>query len=180
MSLLAAPIAFVFNPSTRHSVYPSAFKGSLVVPIYKDRGDEGEPGNYRPISLPPFLAKLFECVLLQLQPCLQLRLAVEVSARFLTGTESALMQIKQFVVDSWNRRWHVVADFLDLSKTFDSLDHDILSGVLSSCGVVGSSCDWFSSYLHGRRIRVCAAGLESESSPINFGLPQASVLDPLF
>ena len=42
------------------------------------------------------------------------------------------------------------AVFLDLSKTFDTVDHTILLRKLSSFGVTSDTAKWFESYLNGR------------------------------
>ena len=39
---------------------------------------------------------------------------------------------------------------MDMSKTFDSINHDILLSKLRSLGVSQSALEWFSSYLKGR------------------------------
>ena len=62
--------------------------------------------------------------------------------------------------------------FLDLSKTFDTLDHRImLLDKLTSPGMNRSAVQWFRSYLAVRTQSVCTNGVVSEPQPISFGVP---------
>ena len=61
-----------------------------------------------------------------------------------------------------------------------SIDHGILLERLrSKFGIRGKVLSWFSSYLSGRSQRVILNGTLSDSSDLNFGVPQGSCLGPL-
>ena len=68
---------------------------------------------------------------------------------------------------------------LDLSKAFDSINHNILLQKLEFIGASQSSLRWFSSYLKGRS-QVVRIG-STLSSPLNLthGVPQGVILSPL-
>ena len=61
-AFIADPIAHIFNLSIEKSVYPKAFKLSVVVPIFKT-GSKLHCNNYKPISLTTNLSKIFEKLL---------------------------------------------------------------------------------------------------------------------
>ena len=48
--------------------------------------------------------------------------------------------------------------FIDLSKAFDTVDHQILLRKLKCYGVEGKELEWFGDYLSCRRQRVCLGG----------------------
>ena len=69
-----------------------------------------------------------------------------------------------------------ISIYLDLSKAFDTLDHDILLHKLSFYGVHGTALDWFQSYNSGRIQYVQIEDRVSSPLPISTGVPQDSIL----
>ena len=70
--------------------------------------------------------------------------------------------------------------FADLQKAFDTVDHKILLAKLNHYGIRGVSNDWFKFYLSNCNQYVSINGFDSGFTTINCGIPQGSVLDPLF
>ena len=68
---------------------------------------------------------------------------------------------------------------MDLSKTFDTLNHQILLKKLNYYGITGTALQWFSSYLNGRKQYVELDGTSSDLLPLSTGVPQGSILGPL-
>ena len=71
------------------------------------------------------------------------------------------------------------AAFVDLKKTFDLVDHHCLLHKLQHYGVRGRSLTWFRNYLTIRSQRVQYGKELSSSLPLDFGVPQGSLLGPL-
>ena len=69
--------------------------------------------------------------------------------------------------------------FLDMSKAFDTLNHDILLDKLSYLGISGISKDLLASYLSNRQQYVPFDNQNSEIAQITTGVPQGSILGPL-
>ena len=68
---------------------------------------------------------------------------------------------------------------MDLSKAFDTLNHDILLKKLEVYGIRGVTLSWFSDYLSNRQQYVDFNGKSSNLLSINCGVPQGSILGPL-
>ena len=70
--------------------------------------------------------------------------------------------------------------FLDLSKAFDKVWHEGLLYKLKSNGINGNALQLIKSFLHNRCQRVVLNGESSSWLSIRAGVPQGSVLGPLF
>ena len=69
--------------------------------------------------------------------------------------------------------------FVDVSKVFDSLNHDILLHKLDYCGERGLVLNWFKSYLMLRYHYTVINDNCSSSSLMESGIPQGSILGPI-
>ena len=69
---------------------------------------------------------------------------------------------------------------MDLRKAFDTVNNKILLGKLQHYGVRGITFNWFQSYLTNRRQFVEVNSASSDVLDVMCGVPQGSVLGPLF
>ena len=68
---------------------------------------------------------------------------------------------------------------MDLSKAFDTIDHDILIYKLKRYGIRGLALSWIIDYLSNRKQYVLFKSSKSQNSNIVCGVPQGSILGPL-
>ena len=96
------------------------------------------------------------------------------------STDTALLSIVDGLLRSANDRLVSVLALLDLSAAFDTLDHPILLQRLETTfGISGTVLHWFASYLEGCEQSVMVDNILSSPSPLQFGVPQGSVLGPI-
>ena len=99
--------------------------------------------------------------------------------------EHAVSELISAVLKGLQQKEYTLGVFLDLSKAFDTLDHQILLKKLSRYGIRGTALNWFASYLSNREIRVkCSVASTgkieySDYEPVHYGTPQGSCLGPL-
>ena len=95
------------------------------------------------------------------------------------NTEIAVSFLSNRISEAFERQEHSVGIFLDLSKAFDTVNHDILIKKLQSYGIRGLPLEWFSSYLSNRKQYVYFQNEKSNLSIVTHGVPQGSILGPL-
>ncbi len=74
----------------------------------------------------------------------------------------------------------VLGVFMDLQKAFDTITFDTLLSKLEHYGFRGFTASWFTSYLVGRSQYTVVNGNDSLTKIITCGIPQGTVLGPLF
>ena len=74
---------------------------------------------------------------------------------------------------------YTIAIFMDLSKAFDVLDHNILYTKLEHYGFRGKILELLKSFISNRKYFVSVNGSTSETKTVNIGVPQGSTLGPL-
>ena len=67
------------------------------------------------------------------------------------STAQAVMELSVDIMQSFENKQVNMATFLDLSKAFDTIDHNILLNKLQTYGIRGVALEWFKSYLTNRK-----------------------------
>ena len=163
-------------------------KYSIIKPLFK-KGDKKDRKNYRPISLLTSFSKIFEKVI-------HARLTEHVinnnilsmeqyGFRSNSSTQKATFKLLNDILQAFNNKSFVGGIFCDLEKAFDCVNHDILMKKLEFYGIVGRANTLVKSYLKDRyRVLVednlTQANTTSDWGKIKHGVPQGSVLGPLF
>jgi hypothetical protein len=104
---------------------------------------------------------------------------MDVSKNLCVSGLTAVTELCYNIVNSFEYNQSTLAVFLDLSKAFDTINHDILLKKLEWYGVRGRALEWFRSYLSNRTQFVLYNLTKSSTHTIPCGVPQGSVLGPL-
>ena len=95
------------------------------------------------------------------------------------GTEDALLNYTDNIQNNLNDGKGTISLFLDLSKAFDVIDHNILENKLEHYGFRGKFLEFLLSFIKDRKYFVHINGKNSETKTVNIGVPQGSTLGPL-
>ena len=155
-----------------------------LVPVFKPgKTDTSSANNYRGISLTCILSKVLEKIVFnQLNDYLtQCGALSDNQYGFRRGRSCANLLLT--TLDDWYlaqdaKKFTAIA-FIDLSKAFDNVHHELLLLTLQKVGVNGTVLAWFYNYLNNRQQQIVTQ--ESSSTPFlcSKGVPQGSVLGPL-
>lgn len=180
LPILLPFLTYTFNAILTTGVFPGQWKLAKILPVAKNsKGDE-----FRPISLLPFLSKVFERIVQQ-----QMSFYLG-SSNLLTSKQSgfrknhscitALVSVTEDLRQAMDGDNVTFLILLDFSKAFDTVDHSILCDKLrhlfnfSSCAV-----KLMYSYLTDRMQAVVCNNKISDFLPTTRGVPQGSILGPL-
>ena len=180
--ILVSPLTIVINQSLNSGIFPDKLKLAKVIPIHKkDKKEDVE--NYRPISLLPAISKIFEKVVFnQLYEYFctnNLFFQHQYGFRKKHSTNHAILELVDRILSEMDKGNNPITVFLDLSKAFDTLDHNILLHKLQFYGIAHNSYLWLKSYLSNRKQYVDFNNNISDTKFLTTGVPQGSILGPL-
>ena len=153
-----------------------------VSAIFKS-GEKEDLNNYRPISVIPALARVFERLIYnQIYDHLtnnNLLDSKQYGFRSLHSTALVLSEsTNHWLLDVGNGKMNTVI-FLDIKKAFDTMNHDILLQKMRAYGISGPELEFFNSYLKNR-VQYCSINSSTSGfKSINYGVPQGYILGPL-
>ena len=179
---IVKPLCYIFNLSISTGNVPDKLKIAKIVPVYK-KNDSHLCKNYRPISILPCFSKILEkCMYKRLYSFLianSILTDSQYGFRSNHSTCHALIDLQDKIVSSVKNNDFGIGIFIDLSKAFDIVNHDILLCKLQHYGVHGLPLIWFKNYLCSRYQFTIFNDASSTHSLIKHGVPQGSILGPL-
>ena len=92
----------------------------------------------------------------------------------------AVLDMVEKIRSAWEKGESCLGIFIDFKKAFDTVDHGILLAKMEHMGIRGAPLELLKSYLSDRKQYVVFGGAESSQETISLGVPQGSILGPLF
>ena len=181
---ITLPLTHIINQSLTTGIVPQNMKIARVIPIFKS-GDKTIFNNYRPISILPAFSKILEKVmakkLVNYLDTNNLFYQHQYGFRPKHSTIHPIIHLLNQIAEENDKESKNVtlSVFIDLSKAFDTINHDILLSKLQNLGIRGIANSWFASYLMNRKQYMDLYSVKSELLDVTCGVPQGSILGPL-
>lgn len=176
---IAFPLFMLFRRSLDEGIFPVAWKTCSVSPVLKF-GDPSLVSNYRPISILPHIAKLFESIIYSCVKRSLNYIIIDDQHGFRPGksTVTNSLVFTSYILESFESGCQVDTVFIDFEKAFDTVDHCRLITELARLGIGNPLLSWLQSYLNSRTQYVKVHGAFSNLSTISSGVPQGGHLSP--
>ena len=177
------PLTHIIHLSISTGMFPSELKIAKIKPLFKAENKHLYT-NYRPISLLPTISKIFEKIiysrLINFFEANKILYSKQFGFRSSHSTELALQLFIHELSKAQADRLNMIGIFLDFSKAFDTVNFNILLTKLYHYGIRGTALKLIESYLRERKQFICYQNVISENKIITTGVPQGSILGPLF
>ena len=174
-------ITRLFNAALRMRYVPSTWKSAKMIVILKPGKPPEDPSSYRPISLLPIIAKLFERVVLsRIQTAIvQKKMLPDIQFGFRQkhATTEQIHRVVHTISQALENKEYAPTAFLDVSNAFDKVWHEGLIHKITP-HFTSPLCLLISSYLSRRTFQVFIGAEHSGIFPIAAGVPQGSILGP--
>ena len=180
--IFAENLCLIYNKAIASEKYPMALKVAKVIVLSK-KGDRNQPNNYRHISLLSCFDKMIEKLLckrlVEFLEANRILFEYQYGFRKLCSTTSALIEFTDNI-KFLDEGQFCMSIFVDLTKAFCTDDPEILFNKLDRYWIRGHANRFFRSHLSDRHQYIVLNGTNSTLKDITCGVPQGSVLGPLF
>ena len=180
---IVSALTHIINLSITSRQFPAYWKSAKIIPLHK-KDDLLNPKNFRPVAILPIFSKVLERVIfnqiIQYLSSNNLLHPSHHAYRSNHNTTTALIQMYDTWVNAYDNGELSGVCLLDMSAAFDIVDHSLLLKKMDLYGFDQESLEWIQSYLSGRSQCVSINGSLSKLLPVSIGVPQGSILGPIF
>lgn len=173
--MFTKPLAIIYQPSCLFGEVPVDWWFANVMPIY-NKGQKESQRNYRPVTLTLESGKLIKQMILSAMWHLQGNQVIRPSQYGFMKGRSCLTKMICFyskLTCSVDEGKTVDVIYLDFSKAFGTVFHNIHLEKLAAHGLGGCMILWVKSSLGGQAQRVKANGIKFSCRPVTSGVSQS-------
>jgi hypothetical protein len=167
------------NDIVREGRIPSDWQKSVLIPVYKGKGDPMDCGSYRAIKLLEHAMKTVERVFER-----RIRKQVKIDDMQMgfmpgKGTTDAIFILRQLQEKHQAKNKKLFYAFVDLEKAYDRVPREVTRWAMRQLGVEEWLVASVMAMYEGAQTVVRTGRGDSESFEVKVGLHQGSVLSPL-
>ena len=181
MNIYLGDLTVIINKCIKEGTFPNDLKLAEVIPIFKKK-DFLDKENYRPISILPQMSKVFERLIYkQINQYMS-----QIFSKYLCGfrknhsAQHSMIKMLESWKDSLDKGHVIGVLFMDLSKAFDTINHNLLIAKMEAYGFSELTLKMMNSYFSDRFQRTNVNSSYSTWENVLSGVPQGSILGPLF
>ena len=179
-SFIIELIMLLINNMLRHSYFPKNLMLSYILHIVKNKNKRSNDStNYRPICISNIICKIIEKVIHNRISSLLITMDNQFGFTKHLGTEMCVFALKQYLTDYNNNNTNMFVAFLDASKAFDKINHNILFQRLKDNNIPLYIINFLNYWYRNQRIYIKWCNNSSDSFHVTRGVRQGGILSPL-
>ena len=176
-------LTYLFNLCIELGDLPQSWCHGTISPIPKVKTNSNKPKDWRPITQIPLPGKMLEKIVHdQIYTYFNnnnLLSPQQYGFRPGMSTSQAIFDVLRVLYTNWNDRVFTGCIFVDYSRAFETIDHNILLAKLKMYGLDDISLNFFRNYITNRTQSTVVNGFVSADREVVYGTAQGSVLGPL-
>ena len=172
-SVLVPEITYLFNRCIELGDIPSSWCHGSISPIPKTKFNSTKPKDWRPITQIPLPGKMFEKIVHdQIYTYFNknnLLSPQQYGLRPGMRTSQAIVDVLRILYSNWNDKLFTGCIFVDYSRAFETIDHNILLSKLKLYGIDNIALNFFRNYITHRTQSTTVNGYVSDNSDVLYG-----------
>ena len=178
--VLTVELTHLYNECINNGIFPRAWSIGKITPIHKTSKNSEHAKDWRPITQIPLPDKLLERIIhdqiYQYFDGNNMFYSQQYGLRKQKSTGQAIFDVLKNLFERWNEKMYSGCIFVDFSKAFETVDHEILLNKLKLYGFGTKSLSFLKHYITTRTQVTTIGEFTSESKVVQCGTAQGSIL----
>ena len=176
---LSVLLSICFTGLLLHGYLPSEIISVVLIPLIKDKSARlNSKSNYRPIAIASVLSKVFERIILDRISFYISTSSNQFGFKSELGTDMPIYLLKEVIDRYKSLNGNVFMCFLDASKAFDRVNHNLLFVKLLKRGVPACIVRFIDFWYSNQTMYIKWAGVLSNPFHTSNGVRQGGILSP--